>query len=186
MKTSTRLIDIPEHLRQFDWYAPHLKWLRVRDGESVNAVRADLRGAYLSKAYLRGADLSKADLRGADLRGADLSKAYLRGADLSGADLSGAYLSGADLRGADLRGADLSGAYLSGADLSGAFGIVSFGPVGSQGRIGYIVQCEIEPMVLLGCWWGTLSATIAKLKAERSPGYVAIVEAAALVLSERK
>ena len=41
-------------------------------------------------------------------------------------------------------------------------------------------------MVLLGCWWGTLSATIAKLKAERSPGYVAIVEAAALVLSERK
>ena len=141
MKTSTRLIDIPEHLRQFDWYAPHLKWLRVRDGESVNAVRADLRGAYLSKADL----------------------------------------SGADLRGADLRWADLSGAYLS-----GAFGIVSFGPVGSQGRIGYIVQCEIEPMVLLGCWWGTLSATIAKLKAERSPGYVAIVEAAALVLSERK
>ena len=116
MKTSTRLIDIPEHLRQFDWYAPHLKWLRVLDGESVNAVRA----------------------------------------------------------------------YLRGADLRGAFGIVSFGPVGSQGRIGYIVQCEIEPMVLLGCWWGTLSATIAKLKAERSPGYVAIVEAAALVLSERK
>ena len=151
MKTSTRLIDIPEHLRQFDWYAPHLKWLRVLDGESVNAVRADLRGA-----YLRGADLSRADLSMADLR-----EAYLSGADLSKADLRG-------------------------ADLRGAFGIVSFGPVGSQGRIGYIVQCEIEPMVLLGCWWGTLSATIAKLKAERSPGYVAIVEAAALVLSERK
>ena len=151
MKTSTRLIDIPEHLRQFDWYAPHLKWLRVLDGESVNAVRADLRGAYLRGAYLSRADLSMADLREAYLSGADLSKA--------------------DLRGADLRG---------------AFGIVSFGPVGSQGRIGYIVQCEIEPMVLLGCWWGTLSATIAKLKAERSPGYVAIVEAAALVLSERK
>ena len=171
MKTSTRLIDIPEHLRQFDWYAPHLKWLRGLDGESVNAVRADLRGADLSKAYLSKAALSKADLSKADLRGADLRWAYLRGAYLRGAYLSGA---------------DLSGAYLSGADLSGAFGIVSFGPVGSQGRIGYIVQCEIEPMVLLGCWWGTLSATIAKLKAERSPGYVAIVEAAALVLSERK
>ena len=146
MKTPTRLIDIPEHLRQFDWYAPHLKWLRVLDGKSVNAARAGLSGA----------DLSRADLSKADLRWADLSEADLRWADLIGVDLSGAY------------------------------GIVSFGPVGSQGRIGYIVQCDTEPVVLLGCWWGTLSATIAKLKADRSPGYVAIVEAAALVLSERK
>ena len=58
---------------------------------------ADLRGAYLERAYLEGADL-----RGADLRGAYLERAYLEGADLEGAYLRGAYLEGADLRGSKL------------------------------------------------------------------------------------
>ena len=66
----------------------HDKWLRDEGG--------------------RRADLSGADLSRADLRGAYLSRAYLSGADLSRADLRGAYLSGADLSGADLSRADLS------------------------------------------------------------------------------
>ncbi len=56
----------------------------------------------------------------ANLSGAYLSRAYLSGADLSGANLSGAYLSGANLSRANLSGAYLSGAYLSRANLSGA------------------------------------------------------------------
>ena len=73
--------QIPEHLAKYDWYGPHLKWLRY-----------DVDGAEPKRADLRGADLSDAYLIGADLRGADLSDAYLRGADLRGADLRGAKL----------------------------------------------------------------------------------------------
>jgi uncharacterized protein YjbI with pentapeptide repeats len=148
---------------------------QICEANRTNLYRTDLRGADLS-----GANLSGADLRGADLRGADLS-----GANLSGANLSGANLSGADLRGANLSGANLSGANLSGADLSGAKGVVSFGPVGTAGRIGFIVAHEPEPMVQLGCHWDTLSATLDVLRETRTAGYVAIVEAAAMVLAEQ-
>ena len=166
-------LTIPEHLQHFDWYAPHLLW--VRSPTAVGAKRANLRGANLREADLRGAYLWGANLREADLWGADL-----READLREADLWGAYLWGADLRGANLCGANLCG-----ANLRGAIGIVAFGPVPSSGRIGYVVQHEPEPMVQLGCWWEPLSKTLAKLREERTPGYVAIVEAAAMVLAER-
>jgi len=136
-------LTIPEHLQHFDWYAPHLLWLR--NPTAVGAKRANLR------------------------------EANLREADLREADLWGAYLWGADLRGANL----------CGANLRGAIGIVAFGPVPSSGRIGYVVQHEPEPMVQLGCWWEPLPKTLAKLREERTPGYVAIVEAAAMVLAER-
>ena len=165
-------LTIPEHLQHFDWYAPHLLWLR--NPTAVGAKRANLREA----------NLREADLRGADLRGAYLWGANLREADLWGADLREADLREADLWGAYLWGANLCGANLCGANLRGAIGIVAFGPVPS-GRIGYIVQHEPEPMVQLGCWWEPLSATLAKLREERTPGYVAIVEAAAMVLAER-
>ena len=126
----TALPPIPSYLPP--WQAPHLAWLAVRGRpiryavlDSVEAVRADLRGANLSGADLSCADLSGADLRGADLREADLSCAYLSGANLSGADLSGAelhssYLSFANFASADLHGANLGGADLSGANLSEA------------------------------------------------------------------
>ena len=96
------------------------------------------------------------------------SRAYLRDANLSGADLSGAYLRGADLSRAYLRGAYLSGAYLSGAnlsgaDLSGANGIMSFGPVGRHGRIGYAVIFDSSTMFALGCHWGNLADTCAAI-----------------------
>ena len=82
----------------------HKKWL---DGDNIEGVKADLRGA----------DLRGADLRNANLRGADLFDADLRGADLRNADLRNADLRNADLRSADLRGANLRDANLYGADL---------------------------------------------------------------------
>jgi uncharacterized protein YjbI with pentapeptide repeats len=103
---------------------------------SENAIRPDLRDAYLSGASLRSANLNdaflfRANLSGADLIGADLTKAnlsiaYLSGAKMLGADLSSAFLVGANLSGADLgraclNGADLNGADLSRANLSSAF-----------------------------------------------------------------
>ena len=72
----------------------HKKWL---DGDNIEGVKADLRGA----------DLRNADLRGADLRNANLRDANLCAADLSGADLRNANLRNANLRGANLRGANL-------------------------------------------------------------------------------
>ena len=69
--------EIPEHLRKFDWYEPHLKWLGF-DVPEVEPKRANLRGA-----NLRGADLSDADLSDANLSGADLIGANLRGARLN-------------------------------------------------------------------------------------------------------
>ena len=89
------------------------------------------------------------------------TRANLRGANLHGANLSGAYL-----HGANLSGADLSGAYLYGANLGGAEGIVSFGPIGKNGRIGYAVQHTDGPMFALGCFWGDLKDTRAAIVAK--------------------
>jgi uncharacterized protein YjbI with pentapeptide repeats len=126
--------SIPTHLGKFDWYAPHLAWLRsigaivAHDPGESAAERADLRGAVLRDADLSGANLSlanfnTADLRGANLSGSDINTADLRETDLRGANLSGVHirvanLSDADLRGVRLRGADLRDADLSGANLS--------------------------------------------------------------------
>jgi hypothetical protein len=74
----------------------------------------------------------------------DLSEANLRYADLSEANLSGA----------NLRYADLSEADLQWANLSKTKGIISFGPVGYEGRIGYAVKHKTCIMVKLGCFWG--------------------------------
>ena len=52
----------------------HRKWV---NGEN-NGVKADLRGANLSRANLSRANLREANLSGADLRGAGLSGANLR------------------------------------------------------------------------------------------------------------
>jgi len=73
---------LPDHLRKFEWYAPHQAWVNhtyglARHECDVPPVRA----------VLRDADLRDADLRDADLRGAVLSGAVLSGAVLSGAVL---------------------------------------------------------------------------------------------------
>jgi len=132
----------------------HKKWL----DNNPDGVRADLRGADLSRANLsranliganlRWADLSRANLIGANLSRANLSRANLSGANLSRADLSRANLSRANLSGANLSRADLSGANLRWADLrwanlSGTTGLLNpsdfFAENFETSNIGYIV-----------------------------------------------
>jgi len=177
----TALLPIPSHLPA--WQAPHLAWLASRGHPTRYAVPdgieplranligadlsgADLSGADLSGAYLRGAYLSGVYLRGAVLRVADLHRANLDEADLHGADLRGADLTGADLTGADLSEANLHGAVLRGADLCGAGGIAAIGPVGLHGRIIYAVAPDDGPMIQVGCWWGSVPDTIARIEAD--------------------
>jgi hypothetical protein len=77
---------------------------------------------------------------------------------------------------------------LSGANLSRAVGIMSFGPVGCERRIGYAVAHDDGPRVQLGCFWGTLekalSATITKYG--EASAYEALVRAACAVVMEKK
>ena len=127
---------------------------------------------------------SRANLYGANLRGADL-----RGADLSGANLRGANLYGADLSGANLRGADLSGANLRGADLSRTDGIMSFGPIGNQKRIGYAwLDKDGKAIIRLGCSEENLKNTAAaiRLKYGAKSTYEAMVKLAAKIIEEQK
>ena len=95
----------------------------------------------------------------ANLSGADLSFANLYSADLSLANLSGAKLFGANLSGADLCGADLSG-----ANLSGATGIISFGSIGNERRIGYAYICDNNVHVRLGCFSGDFNEAIEAIR----------------------
>jgi hypothetical protein len=117
---------------------------------------------------------------GAILYRADLSGANLFGADLSGAGLSGANLYRANLFGADLFGANLSGANLYRANLYRAGGIISFGPVGHQKRIGYAIAQHDGPRISLGCFWGTLPEAVEKIIAKYGPNsaYQRFVESA--------
>ena len=138
----------------------HLKWLRNEEGGE------------------------RANLYGANLYGADL-----RSADLYGADLSGADLSGADLRSADLYGANLSGAYLSGANLYGANGILSFGPVGKEKRIGYAwLDKDGKAVIMLGCHVGNLKDTVKAIQEKygKQSTYEAVVKACVRELEEQK
>ena len=107
------------------------------------------------------------------------------GANLSEADLSGADLSGTNLSGANLSGANLYGANLSGANLSGAYGVISFGPVGDEKRIGCIIKGE-QMMVKLGCFWGTMEEASAAIEAKYGnvSNYWKLVCAAAACLGD--
>ena len=94
------------------------------------------------------------------------TRADLGDANLGCADLRGADLRGADLGCADLRGANLGCADLRGADLVGASGVVSAGPIGSEGRIAVAVAHPECIMVHAGCWWGSVD----ELRARIAPG----------------
>jgi hypothetical protein len=150
----------------------HCKWL---DTGGEEGSRADLR-----RADLRGANLTNANLHRANLRGADLTNTDLCGANLTSADLRRA-----DLRRADLRGANLTNANLRGANLRGAKSIVSFGPVGVEGRIGYAIAHDDEPRVQLGCFWGTRDEAVRAIRAKYGPdsAYESLVVAACRVVS---
>jgi hypothetical protein len=104
----------------------HLKILE-EGVETWNAWRTEfpdtrprLDGANLIKANLKGANLSRAEMWFAKLRGADLENANLSWALLMGTDLSGANLKNAILRSADLLEVNLSQSNMSGANLSEA------------------------------------------------------------------
>ena len=88
---------IPEHLRAYDWYAPHQAWLR-----DTGRSHHDPGGAPSDRASLVGARLDRASLDRASLVGARLDRASLVGARLVGASLDGASLDGASLVGASL------------------------------------------------------------------------------------
>ena len=137
---------------------------------------ADLGRANLRYANLRDADLQGADLQGADLQGADLRYARLQGAQLGRANLQGAQLGRADLRDADLQGADLryarlQGAQLGNTNLTGANGVVSAGPIGSEGRIALAVAHPECIMVHAGCWWGSADELRARIAPDGSHGW---------------
>ena len=57
---------IPEHMRQFDWYAKHQAWMKLVGWPHFD----DPGDAAPTRADLTGADLRDADLRDADLTGA--------------------------------------------------------------------------------------------------------------------
>ena len=205
----TTLLPIPAHLPA--WQAGHLAWLAsqghptryaVPDGieprranligadlSGADLIGADLTGADLTGAALTGADLREANLHGAVLRGANLHRANLDEADLHGADLTGADLTWADLTGADLSEANLHGAVLRGADLCGAGGIAAIGPVGLHGRIIYAVAPDAGPMIHVGCWWGSVPDTIARIEVDYADDiaardrYIAAVRAVAALVT---
>ena len=136
--------------------------------------------ANLSRADLSWANLSRADLSWADLSGANMSEANMSEANMSEANMSRANLSGANLSGADLSGADLSGADLSGADLWRDRGVVSFGPVGFERRIGYAFMLNGKPHLRLGCFTGTEKEALDAISEKYGPrsSYAALVRAA--------
>ena len=156
----------------------HKDWLEEKEG----GVRADLSGANLYIANLSWANLSGANLSWADLSGANL---YL--ANLSGANLSRANLSGANLSRADLSGADLSGADLFWANLYRTNSIIGFGPIGDEGRIGYIWLKGGKPIVRLGCFEDSLELALEAIGKKYSPNssYGAVVSACAAELMRR-
>ena len=65
---------------------------------------------------------------------------------------------------ANLFGAYLTRANLSGADLSGAYGIMSFGPIGEERRIGYGVLHTDCVMFKLGCFWGATDKAVEAIR----------------------
>jgi uncharacterized protein YjbI with pentapeptide repeats len=85
--------------------------------QTIQGLKANLRGAQLQGADLEGVMLDSAFMVEADLRGADLRNAVMLGSNLLQADLTGANLDGADLTGAHLLGANLSRANLLGSSL---------------------------------------------------------------------
>jgi len=96
---------------------------REREGQSLDLLKSDLRGADFFKAHLEGAQFN-----GAHLEGAEFGYAYLKGAKFDGAHLEGArfyqaYLEGARFVRAHLKGALFDKAHLEGALFYGAEGI---------------------------------------------------------------
>lgn len=190
------MIPIPKHLRRFEWYAPHLAWLRKQgwrlrhdpgDAKPERAVLKgeDLSGENLQDADLRylvlcGANLWGTNVQGGNLGGAILREAHMREADLQNAILWEAGMYSANLHKANMRGTNLQWTGLEGANLTDALGIVSFGPAPGSGCIGYAVLHENCVMVKLDYWWDTLETTIAWLRSKgQSDHYIAMVQTAA-------
>ena len=90
---------------------------------------------------------------------------------------------------ADLYAANLRGADLSRADLRGAEGIMSFGPIGNEKRIGYAwLDKDGKAVIRLGCSEKNLNDTIAaiRLKYGVKSNYEAMIKIAAKIIEEQK
>jgi hypothetical protein len=152
----------------------------------INLNSTNLCGVDLSHTSLRETSLFGAALVGANLTGSDLFRADMCKADLRNANLRNANLYGASLTGATMHGANLKGTGLRGANLHGAKGIVSFGPVGGLGRIGYAVDHGALVMVQLGCFWGTSGSAVTAIetsyRGDRCAAYVGLLRAAVVAL----
>jgi uncharacterized protein YjbI with pentapeptide repeats len=84
------------------------------DFDGASLIGADLRQTKLTDTRFERADLRRINAHKASLMGAVLTRANLGGASLRGAKMRGASLEGADLADADLRDADLENAKLVG------------------------------------------------------------------------
>lgn len=153
-----RTTFMPVQLATYKWYAEHQAWLATTERDHHKFPI----GTVPVRVYLDGAYLREADLR----------EAYLSGANLSETNLSEA---------------NFSGANLDGANLYGASGIVSFGPVGATGRLGYAVRHNRSVKVQLGCFWGTAKTAIQRIRKKYGDGsaYEQLVVAACRAVQEQ-
>jgi len=95
----------------------HRSILKAFAGDTIAAIKSNLRGAELKETNLEGVRLDNAFLVEADLEGANLRNAMFLGSNMLHANLGGANLDGADLGGAHLMNANLTRANLLGANL---------------------------------------------------------------------
>ncbi len=169
-----RVEHVPQHLLDAlgkEKYLSHLAYNNILKYANAHGI-APVRGNW-----------EYCDLSNKNLSHAILTESAMSGARFDGSDLTGAVLYHVDASGANFTGTILNCTNLSGAHLFGCEGIVQFGPCPGIGRIGYAVDHSDRIMVRLGCWWGDLDSTIARLRQlDRPPAYEQIVLAAAAVL----
>ena len=161
-----------------------VKWARERN---IPLTGLDLSGIVMRKFNLSDIDLSKCNLDnslfyGCELIDANLSEASLVGADFTNCDLTDAYFRKSNLMKVDFWGSNLLATDLSCcnlkrtrfnytqidkaefyySDLRYAKGLLRFGPVGNNLRMGN-VSIERKPLVNLGCFHGREKRTLREI-----------------------
>lgn len=88
----------------------------------------------------------------------------------------------------DFKNCDIQGSIFTCCDFEGAKNITSFGPVGRERRIGYVVNHNKCQMVKLGCFWGPLKEAVEEIRYKygTKSTYEAYLKAAAASLKEKK
>lgn len=102
------MVPIPEHLKQFKWYAEHLAWLVAKlflvphdpgDAEPRRAAfdNVNLDNLDLSDAYLKCADFIDSSCVNTNFRGAHLVNSCSKNTNFQGADFTDADMEDSDL-----------------------------------------------------------------------------------------